>query len=271
MSLILLVKLCIFCFSVLFYFFVNTLCFNMAVVVLNPLVTNLLYVFGSLSSRDIRHRRSKWRLLYQMCALLFFSGVYLATIIHQLRHIPKRRDHSLDLARVSNLVILTLSFIYLSGLIMTGLARHSVVIMSNVFSLLESVSKEMEQLKAKLGVRRAPFNSIDNVRLFFYWIFWLCAYFVEFYSIKITKINSSPLGYTFVNNTSFALCGLVDHSFICYMKKMAYEFETLEIMLTPLLAVEDSPEGRGHENQLMYSVKKNAKVETVKALYKLHR
>lgn len=235
----------------------------------STLVNRLLYGMGASSVYDMYHR-SKWRLGYQALLLCSISSIYLATIFLQEKR-PAIMDQTLDLAKVANNVILTFMFLYFSGILIAGMVRFRIDLAQERTAVFNSTSKEMDLLKIKLGVQKAEYKHDDTVRITCYIIFWLAGYFFGYSALKMSNLTSFPLGHMLVNNTSFFLCNLIDHSYICCLNQTTDQFDIIERMLMPLLLPEEAAKMDSYKNLVMHTMSKRAKVETLRIIFCLHR
>lgn len=233
-------------------------------------VNKLIYSLGVFCFYDLYYR-SKWRVGYHALVLCTVSVLYFATTFQQIENQSRVRDHSLDLARLANNVILTLSYIYYSGLLIGSMVRYQDGFMERGYALQDSTSKEIDLLKIRLGVKRADYDQDDTARLICYILVFLGANVLHYFSLKLSNLTSFPLGNTLVTNCSYFLCSLIEHSYVSILKKMADQFQVIERMLLPLLLSEEAAQARKYDNPVMQAMSKRTKVETLRILFCLHR
>lgn len=241
--------------------------------VTSKFVNMLLYSVGVFSVYDMK-KSSIWRTLYQIAILCFITGTYFVSVSQQIRNRSIHYQNPFyDLGQMTCLIIITISFIYTSAIIISGIMRTNIDGIRETIAYMEHTMKELNNLKIKMGIIiKEDYDNNDTTRIICYMLLWVGAYIVDFYSLSTVRISilSFALGFTFVNNSSWFYCTLVEYTFICWLKLMTCQFQTIGKMLMFLLQIGEF-DSKINMNQSQYSMENKIRLEHIKSVLHLYR
>lgn len=246
--------------------------------VTSPFLNKILYCVGAFSSYDVNNG-SFWRSCYQMSILCFISSMYFFTMYLNIQSREMFVDptlqnlnpkaHSIDVAMITGSLMLQINFIYLFIRILYGMTRFRKASIIETFLSLENLTREINYMKSKLGMKPKKFDLNDTIQIMFYLFVWLSTWAVDYGAARASPM-SFVFGFTFICNLGWLVCVLVDHIFFCCLKLMTFHFHNIKTMLALLLEEGDFYAKRNMD-YVVPGIATDIKIKNIRAIFILHR